>query len=457
VGLDFFRFPCIFPSIPHYFASKKHIMVPTSDNLWQKMADGGMTFRSRSTELPYMNIPAGNAVDIGLMLHDSPDLWRGLWREGEMACLFADTNLGKSILAVQMGNDVAHRFKRNVLYFDFEHSIAQFARRYSINRKPFKFSPYFRRVNLREIYGPAPFGKEVVDGIERMVVDNRAAAIVIDNLTSVIGDVSNPRLVRRFIEQISVIKARYDLSILIVTHSKRHNAFAPLGVNHLACAPILSAFCDSIFAIGRSTVNPQAHYIKQIKSRTTEFRHGADSVIQASIGWHDYGLTFAIGDEAKESILIDRISPILWRQLQSAQAMSKSGVPIRQIAGTLGISKSSVHRLLHRYDVITVPDAEEQEAEENQPKNNKKSTKNPRNNPAEKEAKKETEKELGQSSQQQENEADNPTNIVPPDEPDLSQSAAESDEESEVETPATPATLRRNSKHKSKHRSKHRR
>ncbi|MCH4154757.1 MAG: AAA family ATPase, partial [Muribaculaceae bacterium] len=176
-------------------------MVPTSDNLWQKMADGGMTFRSRSTELPYMNIPAGNAVDVGLMLHDSPDLWRGLWREGEMACLFADTNLGKSILAVQMGNDVAHRFKRNVLYFDFEHSIAQFARRYSVNRKPFKFSPYFRRVNLREIYGPAPFGKEVVDGIERMVVDNRAAAIVIDNLTSVIGDVSNPRLVRRFIEQ----------------------------------------------------------------------------------------------------------------------------------------------------------------------------------------------------------------------------------------------------------------
>jgi hypothetical protein len=427
-------------------------MVPTSDNLWQKMADGGMTFRSRSPELPYMNIPAGNAVDIGLMLHDSPDLWRGLWHEGEMACLFADTNLGKSILAVQMGNDVAHRFKRNVLYFDFEHSIAQFARRYSVNRKPFKFSPYFRRVNLREIYGPAPFGKEVVDGIERMVVDNRAAAIVIDNLTSVIGDVSNPRLVRRFIEQIAVIKARYDLSILIVTHSKRHNAFAPLGVNHLACAPILSAFCDSIFAIGRSTVNPQAHYIKQIKSRTTEFRHGADSVIQASIGWHDYGLTFAIGDEAKESILIDRISPILWRQLQSAQAMSKSGVPIRQIAGTLGISKSSVHRLLHRYDVITVPDAEEAEKEEKFFQKSPLFTKFPQNNPAEKEAKKEIKNVVEQSSQQQDDEGDSPTNLVPLDEPDLSQSTAESIEG----TASSPAVQRRNTKHKSKHRSKHR-
>jgi hypothetical protein len=427
-------------------------MIPTSDNLWQKMADGGMTFRSRSPELPYMNIPAGNAVDVGLMLHDSPDLWRGLWREGEMACLFADTNLGKSILAVQMGNDVAHRFKRNVLYFDFEHSIAQFARRYSINKKPFKFSPYFRRVNLREIYGPAPFGKEVVDGIERMVVDNRAAAIVIDNLTSVIGDVSNPRLVRRFIEQISVIKARYDLSILIVTHSKRHNAFAPLGVNHLACAPILSAFCDSIFAIGRSTVNPQAHYIKQIKSRTTEFRHGADSVIQASIGWHDFGLTFAIGDEAKESILIDRISPILWRQLQSAQAMSKSGVPIRQIASTLGISKSSVHRLLHRYDVITVPDAEEPEKEEKFFLKSPLFTKFPQNNPTEKGAKKEIKNGVEQSSQRQDDEADNPTNLVPLDEPDLSQSTAESIEE----TASSPAVQRRNSKNKTKHRSKHR-
>ena len=69
-------------------------------------------------------------------------LFGEFWFEGELCILFADTNLGKSILAVQIGNSISKgqqvrgfKFesqKQPILYFDFELSDKQFENRYSI-------------------------------------------------------------------------------------------------------------------------------------------------------------------------------------------------------------------------------------------------------------------------------------------------------------------------------------
>ena len=45
---------------------------------------------------------ANNAIEQASKAPMPKDLYKGLWREGELACLFADSNLGKSILAVQI-------------------------------------------------------------------------------------------------------------------------------------------------------------------------------------------------------------------------------------------------------------------------------------------------------------------------------------------------------------------
>ena len=70
-------------------------------------------------------------------------LFGEFWLEGELCILFADTNLGKSILAVQIGNSICKgdripgfKFeiqKQTILYFDFELSDKQFENRYSKN------------------------------------------------------------------------------------------------------------------------------------------------------------------------------------------------------------------------------------------------------------------------------------------------------------------------------------
>lgn len=68
-------------------------------------------------------------------------LFGEFWFEGELCILFADTNLGKSILAVQISNSISRGEqiqgfnlespKQPILYFDFELSDKQFENRYS--------------------------------------------------------------------------------------------------------------------------------------------------------------------------------------------------------------------------------------------------------------------------------------------------------------------------------------
>ena len=86
-------------------------------------------------------------------------LFSEFWHEGELCILFADTNTGKSILAVQIGNSIAlgqaiHGFKleansQKVLYLDFELSGKQFEVRYSENYKNhYHFDEKFLRAEI---------------------------------------------------------------------------------------------------------------------------------------------------------------------------------------------------------------------------------------------------------------------------------------------------------------------
>ena len=59
---------------------------------------------------------ANQTVDDARKRPDPVSLWHGLWYEGEVCCLFADSNLGKSILAVQMADEIA-RTRRVPLSF----------------------------------------------------------------------------------------------------------------------------------------------------------------------------------------------------------------------------------------------------------------------------------------------------------------------------------------------------
>ena len=83
---------------------------------------------------------------------DPNALWLSLWYEGEVCCLFADSNLGKSIYAVQIADEIAKHQK--VLYFDFELSDKQFQLRYTDeegNRHKFPVNLYRGEIDRENI------------------------------------------------------------------------------------------------------------------------------------------------------------------------------------------------------------------------------------------------------------------------------------------------------------------
>ena len=71
-----------------------------------------------------MNIKTANRTILEASQKPTPrSLWDCFWYEGELSCLFADSNVGKSILAVQIADRIAQT--DNVLYLDFELSEAR--------------------------------------------------------------------------------------------------------------------------------------------------------------------------------------------------------------------------------------------------------------------------------------------------------------------------------------------
>jgi hypothetical protein len=67
---------------------------------------------------------ANGTIKEAAMVANPKSLYLSFWYEGEVCCLFADCNLGKSILAVQIANEISRTEK--VLYFDFEFLTSNF-------------------------------------------------------------------------------------------------------------------------------------------------------------------------------------------------------------------------------------------------------------------------------------------------------------------------------------------
>jgi hypothetical protein len=95
---------------------------------------------------------------------DPKPLWLSLWYEGEVCCLFADSNLGKSIYAVQIGESIAKT--ERVLYFDFELSDKQFQLRYTDEQGNLnRFSKDFLRVEIdKESLEVTNFEDKIIKG-----------------------------------------------------------------------------------------------------------------------------------------------------------------------------------------------------------------------------------------------------------------------------------------------------
>lgn len=232
---------------------------------------------------------ANETIEVAKAQKNPNKLWKEFWIENEVCCLFADSNVGKSILAVEIGNTIAKELKddESILYYDFELSKKQFELRYTDEntKDSFKFNDRFIRVELDNDkvkdyceQHNVPFDEVIMEGIEANIIKYNSKILIVDNLSWLVNMKDTATTAGKLMKRLCEIKKKYNASILVLSHTPKRNLGSPLTQNSLSGSKKLTNFFDAMFAVGMSIKDPSLRYVKQIKVRSGEFKYGADNV-----------------------------------------------------------------------------------------------------------------------------------------------------------------------------------
>jgi len=281
---------------------------------------------------------------------DPRKLWKEFWFENEVCCLFADSNVGKSVLAVQIAAEISKTDM--VLYYDFEQSEKQFQMRYTDpnKKKLYKFPKKFIRLTL-----PTECLNAMGDNMEETIMANiegdvngyNAKILIIDNISWLMNASNSIETASNLMKRLVALKKMYGLSILVLAHTKKKAASKPIDQNDLAGSKRLINFFDAAFSIGKSMDDPYIKYLKQIKVRTGQFVYDSDHVLLCTIEQKNSLVQFVpqgYGDEADHLKKPKAQEKVI--QMASVKSLKAVGKSVREIATLTGISKSKVDRLL---------------------------------------------------------------------------------------------------------------
>lgn len=297
-----------------------------------------------------------------------------IWQTNELHILFADTGIGKSIIAVAsidaLTKGANFLFLENenspltALYYDFELSDRQFKKRYSNDydqEHDFTNSFYIDTIDFAELINMNPAALFVDLLFERFKYDiekTKTNILVIDNLTFLSTQSSqDTQVALEVMRRLNELKKQFNLSILVLAHTPKRFASAPITINDLAGSKHLSNFADSVSAIGKSTQGKNIRYWKQIKpSRSGELIFDTGNVLILEIEKQDTFLTMkhkgfsSEWDHLKEETGNEETPPKVFEVVE----LLKQKLTYGEIAVKLGISKGTVTKWKDRYPELFV-------------------------------------------------------------------------------------------------------
>ncbi len=295
-------------------------------------------------------------------------LFGEFWYEGEICILFADTNVGKSILAVQIADAISRGIgiqgvglgsaAQTVIYFDFELSDKQFEARYSekaFNSDSFTNHFHFDQNLIRaEIdpeadidHGFRDFEHYLQYSLEKEIVRTGGKVLIIDNLTYLKNETERAKDALPLMKYLKAVKNRYGLSILALAHTPKRDYSKPITRNDLQGSKMLINFCDSSFAIGESCKENDLRYLKQIKVRNAALHFDAENVLLCTVQKPENFLHFEITGYGSERDHLRNVSSSGREELiAEVKTHAATGKSQRQIAGEFGISLGSVNKYL---------------------------------------------------------------------------------------------------------------
>lgn len=291
-------------------------------------------------------------------------LFSEFWHEGELCILFADTNTGKSILAVQIGDSIAtgqpvkgFKFeaeKQKVLYLDFELSDKQFEVRYSNNYSEHYIWPanFFRaEIDPEADLPEGGFEEFLHASLERAISETACRVLIVDNITYLKNETEKAKDALPLMKHLKALKSKFGLSILALAHTPKRDASKPITRNDLQGSKMLINFCDSAFAIGESQQETGLRYLKQIKARNTEIKFDAENVLLCEIVKPVNFLMFEFLTLANEQahlkgLALNEKEALIFKCVE----FDKQGLSTRAISAKLAEEGITIaHNTVHKY------------------------------------------------------------------------------------------------------------
>lgn len=307
-----------------------------------------------------LSIKSANAwIEDSFKTPDPKMYFHNLIVQFENTVIFASSNVGKSILATQIAEDIARTEK--VMYVDLELSAKQFQMRYSdlTTGQIHIFPSNFTRAEIDpELIVGADLEQEILDSIEEAARQG-TKFFVVDNITFICNDSEKGSTAGSFMMKLIRLKKKYFLTTIVIAHTPKRRGWEPITQNDLAGSAKLINFFDAGIAIARSAKDNNLRYLKQVKVRTGEYQYDSENVIVLDVNKNDGFLRFEIQGYAKEDDhLRNREGSDDYDEIIEILKLQRDGKTVREIAETLDMAKSTVQRRLDKAKKcdITIPD-----------------------------------------------------------------------------------------------------
>ena len=294
-------------------------------------------------------------------------LFGQFWWENELVVCFASTNVGKTLLAMQIAESLAtgaqvfdHKDnpclnetkEMKVLYIDAELTYKQIENRY---KNSITGENYILSHNIIRAHIDRDFEWQKGDNMEELVkVDIRdlielhePEALIVDNLKMLKSGTEKSQEAIPMMFELNNLKKKYNISIMVLGHTPKIDLLSPIQINHLSGSSDIANACDGIFAIAKTKEDNSNRYIKELKQRNVEFRFGANNVLLCTIEQPDSFTGFTFNNLVKEVELLNKFNKEAENNLEKLIIkLHDEGSSSREISKMIPYGKSKVAQII---------------------------------------------------------------------------------------------------------------
>ena len=289
-------------------------------------------------------------VEYGMKAEKREYLYKNLWIEKELTMFFGTANVGKSMIAVQIAEEIAKKGKK-VMYFDYELSEQQLSDRYETEDGVghYVFSENLLRPNL-DMDKYSSYKERLEKLFQRMeeATNLGIKIFIVDNITYLNPNLQKGNEAAKFIINFKSKMEMLGISVLLLGHSPKAKDNVILTLDKLAGSKNLSNFIDSCFAVGK-VEGERKVYIKQLKARSCAISMDENHVLVGALTKRKDGfIEFAEEGYTVEKELL-KGKPDITPQKEQAYKLYKEGNSYRKISKMIGVSDKTVKSWVDDY------------------------------------------------------------------------------------------------------------